>query len=211
MRRKLMTTLTPVLLAAVALASCRTTWNDRDDEDWVVFAPKAEPSPMQLCEVTPLAQERQSAIETVEGADVSGWQKGKTFLAKRLKSYEARMEIAYRSMVSSCNLYANCLDRTGGFEEQCLRSEANYSEARGQFFAMVSEADNLAAEIEVARQRAIAAQARAEAARRQAEAEKTKKKKHRPGSPDGRCLPSCSTTGNIFTTDCCPVDDDDEG
>ncbi|MEM1380559.1 MAG: hypothetical protein AAGH41_08040 [Pseudomonadota bacterium] len=197
-----------VALAALAIAGCQTFDMGGGDDEIIFIPPKPDPSPQQLCQVTALAEERKSAIRTVEGADVEGWEKGETFLASKLEKYEARMEIAYRSMVSSCNLYANCLDRNGGNESNCLRSEAGFTKARSQFFNMVSEADKLAAEIEVARQKALAAQANALAAKRRAEQEKKKHQKKSSGD-EGGCSPDCATTGNIFTDNCCPVDDDD--
>ncbi|MEL7113367.1 MAG: hypothetical protein AAGK93_10595, partial [Pseudomonadota bacterium] len=172
------------------------------------FEDAAGPSAQQLCEVTALAEERKSAISTVEGASTDGWEEGQTFLSNKLERYEARMEIAYRSMVSSCNLYANCLDRNDGVESSCNRSGTSYDKARGQFFAMVSEADRLAAEIEVNRLKAVAAQANAAAARSRAEADKRKKEKPTKESSGGDgCKPDCATTGNIFTDNCCPVED----
>lgn len=197
------------LLAPALLAGCAGDFiGGNGGGDVVTFTPPPPtPSPQQLCQVTSLAEERKSAIATVEGASTEGWQEGETFLSRKLERYEARMEIAYRSMVSSCNLYANCLDRNSGAESACTRSEASYDTARGQFFTMVSEADQLAAEIEVARLKAVAAKANAEAARRRAQAKK--KKKHSTAKDDNGsgCKPDCATTGNIFTDNCCPVED----
>jgi len=192
-------------VTAMSLSGCAKP------ETPVIIAASPSPSPMQLCEVTALAQERKSAIETVQGADVDGMRNGQTFLSRKLKDYEARMEIAYRGMVSTCNIYANCLDRNGAREEQCIRSEGNYTEARGQFYAMISESDKIRANIEIARQRAIAAAASAAAEKRRLERiQQEKAKEKQQQRVDSGCRPSCSTTANIFTDNCCPVDEDEE-
>lgn len=197
---------TSLVAGVIAISACAT------DETPVYIAAAPTPSPMQLCEVTSLAQERKSAIETIQGANVKGMQNGQSFLSRKLQDYQARMEIAYRGMVSSCNLYANCLDRNSGREEQCVRSENNYSEARGQFYAMISESDRIKANIEIARQRAIAAAANAAAEKRRLDRLRQEKEnsKQQNSSQVGDCSPSCSTTANIFTDSCCPVDDEDE-
>ena len=197
------------MTAAVAVLSMNAS---APQDTPIIIAPSPTPSPMQLCEVSSLAQERKSAIETVQGANVKGMQNGQSFLSRKLQDYEARMEIAYRGMGSSCNLYANCLDRNSGREEQCVRSENNYSEARGQFYAMISESDRITANIEIARQKALAAAAKAAAEKRRLErleAEKQQGKKQN-SSQTGDCSPSCSSTANIFTDSCCPVDDENE-
>ena len=216
MGRERMTSVGAALIALTTLAGC-AGWPGQKDEKWIVIQEPSRPSPQQLCEVTALAQERKSAIQTVEGADIDGWQEGETFLARKLQSYEARMEIAYRSMVSSCNIYANCLDRNGGSEERCTRSESGYMSARQQFFTMVSEADELAAEIEVARYQAVIAKARADEAKQKAAADAAKRRadaaKKTPAKKDEgskACKPDCATTGNIFTDNCCPMDKKDD-
>lgn len=188
MNQKLRVTIA-LALGAFALSGCSVF--GRGPAPVNIVQPDPKPSPSQLCQVRALAEERSSAIKTVRGAEVSGSETGQTFLQDKLKSYEARMEIAYRSMVSSCQLYANCLNQNAADETKCLRSEANYSSARSQFFDMVGEADRIVIEIE--------AHARRHAKKRH------DRHPHVKEGREGRCKPECSTTANIFTDDCCPV------
>ncbi|MEM1409201.1 MAG: hypothetical protein AAGG79_00475 [Pseudomonadota bacterium] len=194
-----------LLLSATLLTGCSLFgWKD-DGGQFIFVETDQSPSPQQLCETTALAEERRSALQRVEGAETTGSRTGRTFLQDKLNAYEAEMEIAYRGMVSSCNLYANCLDRNSGVETACLRSEDSYNDARRQFFAMVGQADALAAEVEIAR----------------AEAARAANRRHRRGARgyapsagaqstgDGGCQTACATTGNIFTSTCCPVDSGD--
>ena len=180
------------LLAAsgAILASCA-----KEPPAPIYVLPDPSPSPQQICQPDALAQERSSAIATVRGAETEGRQTSQTFLADKLDRYEARLEIAYRSMVSSCQLYANCLDRNDGNEQSCMRSESNYASARSQFYGMVSEGDRLAADVRAANARAAAAEQKTE-------------DQPRRDDRDGRCRPECSTTANVFTDNCCPVEKD---
>lgn len=176
------------LAVAALLSSCGTF--KKDSGPIIVQAPPTA-TPQQLCQVTALAEERSAAIETVRGADMKGRQSSETFLRDKLRSYEANLEIAYRSMVSSCQLYANCLDRNGSDETRCLRSESNYADARSQFYDMVSQSQILAAEVR--RLTSTAAQPAGN------------KRSQNTENREGRCKSECSTTANIFTDNCCPT------
>ncbi len=144
------------------------------------------PSPMQICSASSLAEERQSTMNAVNGAERQAQQSGQTVLSQKLQSYSARFEIAHRSMVSSCQLYANCLDSNSGKETKCLRSESRMSAAQSEYYKMLSELDRLTAEVKIRTGQTNNPQ---------------------PPAPDAgaKCDPNCATVQNVFTTDCCPL------
>lgn len=181
---------TLLIACAGVLASCA-----KEPPAPVYVLPEPSPSPQQICQPAALAQERSSAIETVRGAETQGSQSSQTFLSSKLERYEARLEIAYRDMVATCQIYANCLDRNDGDEQRCVRSEENHASARRSFYAMISEADRLAAEVRTT-QTSSSGTSQSTSGRR-------------TENREGRCRPECATTANVFTDDCCPVENND--
>ncbi|MEO1042930.1 MAG: hypothetical protein AAFX52_11620 [Pseudomonadota bacterium] len=157
----------------------------------VLTACSHSPSPMQICSASSLAEERNSTMSAVNGAERRASQNGATVLSQKLQSYSARFEIAHRSMVSSCQLYANCLDTNGGKETKCLRSESRLASAQSEYYGMIREFDRLQAEVE---QTCCRANARGRG------------RQPVPGTVQQQgCNPNCATTQNVFTTDCCPL------
>jgi len=144
------------------------------------------PSPMQICSASSLAEERQSTMNAVNGAERQAQQTGQTVLSQKLQSYSARFEIAHRSMVSSCQLYANCLDSNGGQETKCLRSESRMSAAQSEYYSMLRELDRLTAQVNI-------------------RTGQTRNPQPPAPTPATKCDPNCATVQNVFTTDCCPL------
>ncbi|MEM6912449.1 MAG: hypothetical protein AAF511_00585 [Pseudomonadota bacterium] len=159
----------------------------------VLTACSHSPSPMQICSSSSLAEERSSTMTAVNGAERRASQSGQTVLSEKLQSYSARFEIAHRSMVSSCQLYANCLDTNGGKETKCLRSESRLDAAQSEYYGMLREFDRLQMEV----------------SKTCCQTERQEGPAHRNpdnnNTPTPGCNPNCATTQNVFTTDCCPL------
>ena len=156
------------------------------------------PSPMQICSASSLAEERTSTMSAINGAERRAQQSGETVLSQKLQSYSARFEIAHRSIVSSCQLYANCLDANGSNETKCLRSESRLNAAQSEYYDMLREFDRLQTEVQ---------KSCCQDQRVTTNPEALKRDDDDPASPDG-CKTECSTTQNVFTTDCCPLPTD---
>ncbi|GGY50192.1 hypothetical protein [Parvularcula lutaonensis] len=192
-----------VIAALLALTACETQPNARrgvmldnpfrNDSNTVITTKSTGPTPMQICSSASLAEERTTTQNIVRGAQESASVSGQTVLERKLKAYSAEFEIAHRSMVRSCQLYANCMDRNNGDEGRCTRSEMRLAEAEGRYYDLIRQRDLLASQARISRPAGSSA----------TESDCSKKT---CGKPKSRCKAECDTTANIFTDDCCPTD-----
>ena len=193
-----------VLITCLTMAACETQANKRrgvmldnpfrNDSSVIVKTNPAGPTPMQLCSSASLAEERTTTQKIVNGAQESATISGQTDLRGKLKAYSAEFEIAHRSMVRSCQLYASCMDKNGGDESRCIRSETRLAEAENSYYELIRQRDRLVAQVQVSRPVVI-----------KQDDSCTKNKKC--GQTESRCKSECDTTANIFTDDCCASKD----
>jgi hypothetical protein len=119
----------------LALAACKTGYPD--DDDLVGIGPSPVAIAKQVCEISALAEERDTLIESIDAdyPESGGTSKEHrwTILKDKLREYRAEVEASYRFVTQACNSYSLCMENNGYREESCTQTRDAWIKSQEKF------------------------------------------------------------------------------
>jgi hypothetical protein len=121
-----------VVAGLFVLVGCKTAYDD---------IPPPGPSPVtvakQVCEISALAEERDTLIEAMDADYPEATSTAKehrwTILKDKLRDYRAEIDASYRFVTASCNSYSLCMENNGYQETSCTQTRQAWVDSQEKF------------------------------------------------------------------------------